>query len=275
MFFAVWAPNGHQIRFNFFGHLGLSTGGNRVVGLDWFKHYNTASDGHLIGNLIAGKRYDAIALWWIVLEFISRFESPEQRGECTVPLARLARAVNMKQTRTEQLLTHIAFVSQSDLICEMTAEKPRNVTLRLRNWSNLQENRGGKKRAKSEQNTGRGKKEEVRGEIENQNSPPPGQNSDPKKVLPFVQPPSDSATFEARFHPDFENFKILCSEEGLLSSPMFETRLSTIFAAFGSDLEKIRKFAKQVKTSNAYKTGDEDARTRYLRAALLSESGVA
>lgn len=115
----------------------------------WFKHYNTAHTGHLIGNLIAQKRYDCVALWWVILEFISQFESEEHRGMCTVPLARIAQAMNMNQSKIERLLVHISSVSHSDFVCEMSEKQTRNVTFRLRNWLELQESTSKKKRKKT------------------------------------------------------------------------------------------------------------------------------
>lgn len=133
----------------------------------WFKHYNIAHEGHLIGNLIASQQYDAIALWWVVLEFVSKFETAEERGKCTVPLARIARAINMKPSRCERLLLHISLVSSQDLQVEIDSKPERNVSFLLRNWLELQENRGGKREAKKEQKGDRGKKEEVRSKIQN------------------------------------------------------------------------------------------------------------
>lgn len=136
----------------------------------WFKHYNTASQGHLVGNLIAEKNYAAIALWWAVLELVSQCESPEQRGTARVPIARIARAVNMKPSRIERLLTHISLVSQSDLECDLSEKQTGYVTFRLRKWAELQERRGGKRLPKIDQNSDRGKKREVRAERESSRS---------------------------------------------------------------------------------------------------------
>jgi hypothetical protein len=130
--------------------------------MKWFKHYNSAHEGHLVGNLIASQQYDAVTLWWVILEFVSKFESDDARGKCTVPLTRIAKAVNMKPSRCERLLLHISSVSSSDLQVDMDTKPGRNVSFLLRNWLILQETRGGKKVAKKEQKGDRGKKEEVR-----------------------------------------------------------------------------------------------------------------
>lgn len=128
----------------------------------WFKHYNSAHEGHLVGNLIANQQYDAMALWWVILEFVSKFETDEERGKCTVPLSRIARAINMKPSRCERLLLQISSVSSQDLQVEIDSKPERNVSFLLRNWLELQENRGGKREAKKDQKHDRSKKEDVR-----------------------------------------------------------------------------------------------------------------
>lgn len=132
----------------------------------WFKHYNSAHEGHLVGNLIANQQYDAMALWWVILEFVSKFETDEERGKCTVPLSRIARAINMKPSRCERLLLQISSVSSQDLQVEIDSKPERNVSFLLRNWLELQENRGGKRESKKDQKADRGKKEEVRSKNE-------------------------------------------------------------------------------------------------------------
>jgi len=132
--------------------------------MKWFKHYNEASEGSLVGALISTKEYEAALLWWVLLEFVSRFEKPEKRGECTFPLARLARVMNMKQPRTASLLGRIGSVSGVDCDCIVTDIQPRMVTVKINNWLKLQETRGGKRESKKLQSPGevRSKKEEVR-----------------------------------------------------------------------------------------------------------------
>jgi len=132
--------------------------------LSWFKHYNTASEGQLIGDLIANKDYEAALLVYVILELVSQFEDPENRGFCTVPLSRIARRMNMKPSRIERVMGRISSVSRSDLICTMDEKQPRNASFLVRNWPIMQENRGGKTRPKLDQKLGevRSKKEEER-----------------------------------------------------------------------------------------------------------------
>ncbi len=142
--------------------------------MKWFKHYNEASEGSLIGDLISTKEYEAALLWWVLLEFVSRFEKPENRGECTFPLARIARVMNMKQPRTAMLLGRIRSASGSDCDCNVTPFPPRMVTVKVHNWAKLQENRGGKRDSKNTQSPGevRSKKEDVRSKnIETEEKP--------------------------------------------------------------------------------------------------------
>lgn len=128
----------------------------------WFKHYNSACEGQLLGDLITQKEYDAALLVFIIMELISRYETDEQRGFASVPIDRIARIANMKPTRIDRLLARISLVSRSDLKCETDEKQPRNRTFLMRNWLKLQETRGGKRQAKPEQNIDRSKKLEVR-----------------------------------------------------------------------------------------------------------------
>jgi len=111
----------------------------------WFKHFNTAHRGQLITDLMSQKRYDCVALWYVLLEFVSRYEEEHASGVASIPIATLARAMNMKPTRTHRLLTHISLVSRSDLICKTDEKQKGNVVFLLANWSKLQETRDAKR----------------------------------------------------------------------------------------------------------------------------------
>lgn len=136
------------------------------MSLSWFKHYNTAHEGQLIGDLLVQKEYEAVALFYVLMELISRFEDPETRGRASIPVERIARAMNMKPTRIDRLLGCISSVSRSDLICETDEKQPRNRVFLMRNWMKYQETRGGKREAKIEQSAGRSKKREDRSKKE-------------------------------------------------------------------------------------------------------------
>ena len=130
--------------------------------LHWFKHYNTAHEGQLIGDLIITGKHEAALLVYVIMELISRFEDPDERGRASIPVERIARAMNMKPSKIDRLLAEISAVSRSDLVCEMEEERPRNRSFLMRNWLKYQETRGGKREAKSEQSCGRREKVEGR-----------------------------------------------------------------------------------------------------------------
>ena len=136
------------------------------MSLSWFKHYNSAHEGQLIGDLLVQKEYEAVALFYVLMELISRFEDPETRGRASIPVERIARAMNMKPTRIDRLLACISSVSRSDLICETDEKQPRNRVFLMRNWMKYQETRGGKREAKIVQSAGRSKKREERSKKE-------------------------------------------------------------------------------------------------------------
>jgi hypothetical protein len=139
--------------------------------LVWFKHYNTSSQDELIGNLIAQKNYEAVALYWVIVESISRFEDAENRGKARLSLARLSREINMKPTKTERVIGEICAVSPAFLICDMTEKTEGYVTFLLPKWLELQENRGGKREAKKEQNPGEERRENKEVRIERDRTP--------------------------------------------------------------------------------------------------------
>lgn len=128
----------------------------------WFKHYNTAHEGQLIGDLIVSGKHEAALLVYMIMELISRFEDENERGKASVPIERIARGMNMKPSKIDRLIAEISSVSRSDLVCEVDEELPRNRVFVMRKWLELQETRGGKREAKKEQNTDRSKKLEVR-----------------------------------------------------------------------------------------------------------------
>lgn len=128
--------------------------------MDWFKHYNTASQGVSLRRLWDAKDYEAYGLFWILLEMLSRFERPENRGKMEINWHVLARETNWKPTKCRRVLSRICSVSKID----MTEKPDGNVSFLVPNWLELQENRGRKKGYKSDKTPGevRGKKKEIR-----------------------------------------------------------------------------------------------------------------
>lgn len=132
----------------------------------WFKHYNTASEGNTLSLLWSNSDYEAIALWWRVLELISKWEKEEERGRVLLSWLLLARETNWKPSKCRRVLARISSVSQ----IELREEQNGNFSLLLPNWMELQETRGGKRAAKKEQKVDRGKKREERGKNKEQNA---------------------------------------------------------------------------------------------------------
>lgn len=130
----------------------------------WFKHYNDASDGHSFQQLISEKDYEALFIYWWILEQISKFEDQENRGKVTLKFSYFKMKLNQNRQRITKVLQKIA--QTFDL--EVSINSDETVTLFVRKWSELQENRGGKRdpntEAKVEQKPTdvRGKKIDVR-----------------------------------------------------------------------------------------------------------------
>lgn len=126
----------------------------------WFKHYNNATQGHTLSVLWANGDTEAIAMFWLILELVSRFESTESRGEMTVSWNTIGRETNWKPTKCRRVLSRISPVSKIEI-----TEKPDGyVSFLVPNWSKLQENRGVKKSLKKVNKSDRGERREDRGE---------------------------------------------------------------------------------------------------------------
>lgn len=129
--------------------------------LTWFKHYNGASQGDTIQQFIANQEYDCVVLFWILLEFLSRTEDTEKRGETSVEIRFLARSINMKPVRLIKLLHRFDQIAP-DWKLTVNGEK---ISFLVPNWLELQENRGGKKHSKKSRNPGEVRGKIVRGKI--------------------------------------------------------------------------------------------------------------
>jgi hypothetical protein len=126
--------------------------------MSWFKHYNLAHEGQTIAQLWAENDTECIAFYWTVLEMISRWEDPENRGTWTGNLSIFRSKLGMKKQRSYRNLTKI-----SDRFClALSWISDESFQLSVPKWLELQENRGGKNLAKNEQNPDRGKRLEVR-----------------------------------------------------------------------------------------------------------------
>jgi hypothetical protein len=117
----------------------------------WFKHYNTASEGHTLRTLLDNGDLEAYAMFWVLHELISKFENNDARGKVTLAWRTLARAMNWKPSKCVRVLVRISAVSQLQFIHDMDGKPEGNVTVLSPNWLELQENRGGKREANNEQ----------------------------------------------------------------------------------------------------------------------------
>lgn len=159
------------------------------MGLPWFKHYNTASQGNTLRFLWDGGHYDAIAFWWLLLELVSRWEHPEKRGKITVSWKLLARETGWLVPRVKRVLGQVmtASCTNSSSTQHMTLVPVGDelIQLMVPNWLELQENRGGKNSAKNEQKSLRREKEEVRSKIKDIR----GEKEESELSLPLANDP--------------------------------------------------------------------------------------
>ena len=124
----------------------------------WFKHYNTASTGSTIRRLWDAKKFEAIALYWLVLELISRFEKDDKRGFISINLGVLRRETNWKLDKIQRELSRLYSDSLSIVIGSSNGIAEQSelnldtiVEISSGNWLELQETRGSKKSSKDEQ----------------------------------------------------------------------------------------------------------------------------
>ncbi len=239
----------------------------------WFKHYSEARRSPTLSALIAERDLEAVGVWWILLELLGE-RDPDRTGECRMPLAELAREMNMKPSRTERYLARIASVSRSRFQYAVSEERMRTVTFRFSNFAELNERRGGKREAKTEQNKSknpvevRSKKEEVRGGEENSTPTPikfrhptevmeSGFNADPEAMAKIIATLEKAlGTTAGEFSPTLRN-----------AIPVVATEFRTheAFRAWLKDM--VQAMPKDIKEkSPEYR--------RYVRKAVLSEAGM-
>lgn len=134
--------------------------------MHWFKHYNTASQGHTLRSLWDDRDYEAYGLFWIMLELLSRFEDPENRGSMTIKISTISRETGWKPSKCLRVLSRIVSVSKID----MKQIREGYVSYLVPNWLELQENRGGqrliKNEAKNEQNATEVRSKKLETELE-------------------------------------------------------------------------------------------------------------
>lgn len=127
--------------------------------------------------LWAEQDYETIAFFWRLNEWVSKFESENKRGTCQISLSLLKRKLGWNRSRSLRVLGKIN--SSFQMKTELQSDN-ETVLVFTPNWLELQENRGGKNRAKTKQKRHRGKKREERGEKENSEDLQNPPSSEPK-----------------------------------------------------------------------------------------------
>ena len=122
----------------------------------WFKHYNTASQGHSLSLLWASSDTEAIALWWLLLELISRWEDCYARGTVALSYPLLERETGWKRSKCRRVLARISSVAE----VAISEINETTFAFTVPNWLELQETRGGKRVSKKEQKPEREEREE-------------------------------------------------------------------------------------------------------------------
>lgn len=128
----------------------LSLNFNNEGLLDWFKHYNTASDGHSLQQLISEKDYESIAIYWWILEQLSKFEDRnevESSGKITLKFSYFKMKLGQNRQRITKVLLKIAQTFKIEVLINFD----ESVTVFVPKWLELQETRGGKREAKIQQ----------------------------------------------------------------------------------------------------------------------------
>lgn len=138
--------------------------------LNWFKHYNTASESGSIECLLANGDHEAVACYWILLEIISRFEDQDNRGKIDIPVKVLAKRWFMSCPKVERILARLMLNMRSTLDCTLSESWPKVASITVRNWLELQQTKGTYDRHKKTITTGevRSKKLDIR--IKNKNT---------------------------------------------------------------------------------------------------------
>ena len=223
--------------------------------MDWFKHYNTASDGASMELLWAAKDYETIAFYWFVLETVSKFEKDESRGKCVVSFAYFKRKLGWNFQRTYRVLTK--FRQSFEVSFEVCSEK-KLIELSIHNWLKLQENRGGKRLAKTLQNTGRSKSKEIK-----------------KEEVEVREQTSATQNFENSFRPEIVLFRNEIEKYGIDLNPSLKRILPRIAQEFEFNVEKFQSWSSLLVSGKSFQNiADKQAKTRYYIQALRKEVGL-
>jgi hypothetical protein len=143
----------------------------------WFKHYNDASKGLTIGTLLSQGDHEAVCVFWILLELLSRFEDQNRSGFINLKLSFIGRETNMKPTKARRVLARISAVSP-EWNWSFSAEE---CSFLVPNWLKLQGTPGPNLGRSTFKQGGRSKKREVRSKKKEEvesfgNDPSPSQD---------------------------------------------------------------------------------------------------
>lgn len=117
----------------------------------WFKHYNSAHESLSIESLLVENDYEAVACYWMLLEFVSKFEHENDRGKVEIPVRLLSKAWHMTCPKVERVLSRLCLNFASTLECTLSASSPRVASILVHNWLELQGTWGGKRESRLSQ----------------------------------------------------------------------------------------------------------------------------
>lgn len=124
--------------------------------MEWFKHYNKASEGESFQRLIAEKDFECLFGYWWLLEQVAKFEREDSRGKITLNFSYFKMKLNWNLQRSVRVLQKIAKTFKM----EININSDESVEVFVPNWLELQENRGGKRLAKILQKNSKNSQEE-------------------------------------------------------------------------------------------------------------------
>jgi hypothetical protein len=125
----------------------------------WFKHYNTSHEGQTIAQLWGEKGGgEVVGFYWTILELVSRFEDPLERGKWSGNLSIFKTKLGMNRQRSRKLLEKICETFETKIFWKSS----ESFELFVPKWLELQETRGGKREPKKDQRPDRYKNKEVR-----------------------------------------------------------------------------------------------------------------
>lgn len=125
----------------------------------WFKHYTSSHLGSSFAMMRANRDFESMACFWLLLELMGRHESTTDDGTMVIPKKLLQQTWNVQGQRLVKIISKFTLYFDKTMRIESFDETYK---VFVSKWPELQETRGGKRLAKSEQNAGRSKKEEVR-----------------------------------------------------------------------------------------------------------------